>query len=584
MGIRSKMLIINLLVIFPSILLLTITLYHMTKQQAVERAASSSQYKVSLIANTISTLFNDIENYSKLAIVNKTYQSVLTSRSMAEWHEIENIQLLYASLNSLVESNPYINSVIIQSVKNNKLYYSENLTDVMENIADLYPREQMIAAAGSPVWSETFESPFLVNAEKINVMAVGRRIIDINDGRTTGFIFINIDERMLSQLYGRDEAHMDSKMMITNAAGTIISANDPKLLYKSVNEEIYADEGRLIISSIAMEQNDWKIVYAVPTQTLMKDQWKITLFIIGFGVAGMLIAFTLSAVFSRWITRPIIQLSRTIKAVGEGNLNARAVVSNNDEIGRVAHKFNEMIGQIQDLLQTINEEGRQKRLLGLRLLYSQIKPHFMYNTLEMVRSMALMVKARDVSKVVKAMGDFYRTSLNNGQELILVSQERKHLESYLYIQKVRYSYIDYRIEMEEAIENCWIANMLLQPLVENAIQHGLRDKQKGALCSITGRKAEENGKQFLIFTVRDNGRGMSADQLRRIWQGKEKYREYQDLDSFGISSVQERILLLYGEEYGLSITSTLGEGVQAELRVPLAVSRGELEERGVSQL
>ncbi|KQO18432.1 hypothetical protein ASF12_07430 [Paenibacillus sp. Leaf72] len=584
MGIRSKMLIINLLVIFPSVLLLTITLYHMTKQQAVERAASSSQYKVSLISNTISTLFNDIENYSKLAIVNKTYQSVLKSNRMAQWHEIENIQLLYASLNSLVESNPYINSVIIQSIKSDKLYYSENLTNVGANAADLYPKEQMIAAAGSPVWIETFESPFLVNAEKVNVMAVGRRIIDIDDGMTTGFIFINIDERKLSQLYGRDEEHLDSKMMITNAAGTIISANDPELLHKSVYDEVYANEGRLIISSMEMEQNDWKIVYAVPTQTLMKDQWKITLFIVGFGVAGLLIAFALSAVFSRWITRPIIQLSRTIKAVSEGNLDARAVVSNNDEIGRVAHKFNEMIGQIQDLLQTINQEGRQKRLLGLRLLYSQIKPHFMYNTLEMVRSMALMVNARDVSRVVKAMGDFYRTSLNNGQELIPVSQERKHLESYLYIQKVRYSYIDYRIEMDEAIESCWIANMLLQPLVENAIQHGLRDKHEGALCSITGRKTEENGRQLLIFTVRDNGSGMSAEQLNRIWLGKEKDGEHHDLDSFGIGSVQERILLLYGENYGLSITSTLGEGVQAELRVPLAASRGELEERGASQL
>ncbi|MEK3912082.1 sensor histidine kinase [Paenibacillus sp. FSL H7-0331] len=591
MPIRKKIQIINILIILPSILFLTITLYNMTLNQVMERALRSSDHKLELITNTINTLFNNIENYSKLAIINKPYQSVLNSDG-TDPQSLEDIQLMYVGLTSLVESSPYIDSVVIQSIQGNKTYYTNNLTNVTENNLSIYPGDQLITAKGSAVWIETFQSPFLVNAQHINLLAVGRRIINISNGIPLGYIYINMDESKLSKLYGNDEEGLQSKLMIINANGTIISSNDPGLLQTTLDTEklqmIFSndnssqifDNGKetTIISSKALSKKDWRIVYEVPSKALMKDQWKITLFILGYGALGLLFALVLSIVFSNWITKPIVRLSRAMMAVGNGKLDTRSPITSKDEVGQLAYKFNDMVGEIQGLMDTVNQEEKQKRSLELRLMYSQIKPHFLYNTLETIRSMALMTKAHDISKVVKALGDFYRMSLNKGQELIPVIQEKKHLESYLYIQTIRYSHIDYIIDFDSQIENCRIPNMLLQPLVENSIQHGLREKQTGALCEISGFIETKDGADVVCFVIKDNGKGMNEELLANIWHREQNQL---DLSSFGIRNIQERIQLRYGPGYGISISSVIGSGVEVQLRIPLAFDKKGLPERSV---
>ncbi|MBP1966624.1 sensor histidine kinase [Paenibacillus aceris] len=589
MPIRKKIQFINVIIILPSIVFLTITLYQMTLHQAEERALRSSEQKIGHITNTVNTLFNDIENFSKLSMINKTYQSVLmeTTAENNELQQLDDIQSMYASLNSLVESNPYIDSVVIQSTDGSKIYYSDNMSNVTDSSVNVYPKEQLIAAKGTAVWIETFESSFLVNDQRKNLLAIGRRIININNGLLMGYIYINIDERKLSNIYSSDD--LRSNIMIVNAEGRILTANDPEIVSQSTydlfgrmivdgNGSTIFNNGKMniLVSSKVMDKNGWRAVYAVPTKELMKDQWKITLFILGFGLAGLLLALILSIIFSKWITNPIMQLSRAMTAVGDGKLHTRTIVVSNDEVGRLAYKFNEMVSRIQDLMHTINHEEKQKRKLELRLSYSQIKPHFLYNTLEMIRSMALMKQAPDIGKVVKSLGDFYRMSLNRGQELIPVSQERKHLESYLYIQTIRYHRMHYRIDFDNRIEGCWIPNMLLQPLVENAVYHGLRDKLEGALCEITGGIEEMNGMKVLCFTVKDNGNGMSEDKLERIWKHEPSHH---DLSSFGISNIQERVRLRYGQPFGITILSKPGEGVEVQLRIPLVFEKTELEER-----
>ncbi|MDD9269661.1 sensor histidine kinase [Paenibacillus sp. GCM10023248] len=589
MPIRKKIQLINVIIILPSIVFLTITLYQMTLHQAEERALRSSEQKIGHITNTINTLFNDIENFSKLSMINKTYQSVLmdTNDVNSELQKLDDIQSMYASLNSMVESNPYIDSVVIQSTSGEKVFYSDNMSNVTGSSMNDYPKEQLIDAKGTAVWIETFESTFLVNDQHKSLLSIGRRIINIDNGLLMGYIYINIDERKLSHIYSNDD--LRSNIMIVNAEGKILSANDADIVYQSThdlfgrmivdrNGSTIFNNGKtnLLVSSKAMDKNGWRAVYVVPTKELMKDQWEITLFILGFGLTGLLLALILSTIFSKWLTNPIMQLSRAMTAVGDGKLHTRTIVASNDEVGRLAYKFNEMVSRIQDLMHTINHEEKQKRKLELQLSYSQIKPHFLYNTLEMIRSMALMKQAHDIGKVVKSLGDFYRMSLNRGQEIIPVSQERKHLESYLYIQTIRYQHMQYRIEFDSRIEGCWIPNMLLQPLVENAIYHGLREKQNGALCEITGGMEETNGLKVLCFKVKDNGNGMNEEKLQRIWRHEPSHH---GLSSFGINNIQERIRLRYGQPFGITMISQPGEGVEVQLRIPVFFEKSELEER-----
>jgi two-component system sensor histidine kinase YesM len=198
-------------------------------------------------------------------------------------------------------------------------------------------------------------------------------------------------------------------------------------------------------------------------------------------------------------------------------------------------------------------------------LYSQIKPHFLYNTLETIRSMAVMANAKEISSMLKALGDFFRISMSNGQELIAVSQEEKHLQNYLYIQQIRFSRLEYRIQFDPAISTYLVPTMLLQPLVENAIQHGIRMMPSDGLCEILGFIEQDKEQSNLCFIVRDNGKGMSAEQQRHIWYNKGE----EELYSFGLKNIQDRIRLRFGDPYGIVISSTPGQGVEVLVRLPL---------------
>ncbi|TVY07573.1 sensor histidine kinase [Paenibacillus cremeus] len=582
--IRKKLQFINVLIILPSIVLLTFTLYQMTLKQAEERALRSSEQKIELIANTIGNLFSDIENFSKLSMINKTFQSVLmnTSPENSELQRLEDVQTVYESLNTLAAANPYIDSVILQSAEGDRIYHSDNMSNVTLSSISVYPVQQLIDAKGTAVWIDTFESPFLVNDQRKSLISIGRRVININNGLLAGFFYINVDELKLSGLYG--SGGTQGRVMIVNGLGQIVSSNDRDIVNRSLQSLygsnvaqmrssaiVHSGRQNVLVSSRDLGKEGWRAIYAVPTKELLTDQWNITLFILGFGGAGLLLALILSMIFSNWITTPITQLTRAMTAVGDGLLDTRTPVRTNDEVGRLTRKFNEMVGRIQDLMAAVNAEEKQKRVLELRLSYSQIKPHFLYNTLEMVRSMALMVQQRDIAKVVKSLADFYRSSLNGGQEVISVAQERKHLESYLYIQKMRYHHIDYRIDFDSRLEDSRVPNMLLQPLVENAIYHGLRNKRDGALCEIFGALEDDGGLPVICFTVCDNGEGMSEEQLERIW-----HRDQTDhgLSSFGIRNVHDRIMLRYGPGYGLTIRSRPGEGVEVQLRIPIISDKG----------
>ncbi len=582
---RKKIQVVNFMAITIGILLLTLCLYRISLDQAAKRAASSSEQKLAQMTSTISILLNGIENYSKLTVFNNLTQSLLSEEKKEdEPTEPEMIRLMYVTLTSMVESNPHIDSVIVQSARG-EIYHSNNLSKVTAESLSLFPREKLDEAHGSPVWIQTYRPAFLFGQKHKNVLTLGKLIINMNTGKPIGYLYVNIDEKVLSSLYGHDEKGLQSQIMIVDRSGDILSANDEERLYESIRQKpymdwidsrdagvrIFRDDRRNVLVAVkSLDKLDGKMVYIVPIANLMRDQWTITLLIVGFGAAGLLVAFLLSVVFSHRITEPLLRLRQAMGKVGDGDLDQRAPVTSRDEIGQLSLNFNQMVRRIQELLFRINDEEKQKRKLELQLMYSQIKPHFLYNTLEMIRSMALMISSREIHNVVKALADFYRLSLSDGKEFITVAQERKHVENYLYIQKMRYKKIDYRIEFDPRIEQWYVPIMLLQPLVENAIQHGLRGRQQDGLCEIRGLLENEAGKagsdgpgeERLCFIVKDNGIGMTREQIEQI--GSKILKK----GDFGIRNVQERIQLRYGERYGLTILSEIGKGVEVQVRLP----------------
>lgn len=281
--------------------------------------------------------------------------------------------------------------------------------------------------------------------------------------------------------------------------------------------------------------------------------------IIGAAVAGIYI--------SRSVARPIAGMCRTTEEVAKGNFDVRAEVESSDETAVLAESFNSMIAKMGELVEGIKREQLILRDTELKLLQAQINPHFLYNTLDTIIWLAEAGQTEQVVFMVSSLSDFFRTTLSKGQDFISVKEEASHIKSYLEIQQFRYRDImDYEIDIPEEIHGYRILKLTLQPLVENALYHGIKNKRGKGRITVSGCRKDN----LLIFTVKDNGIGMQPDELKSLCENiKKEQRGNENSSGFGLANVDERIRLNYGREYGLAFRSVYGEGTEAIVTIPI---------------
>lgn len=277
-------------------------------------------------------------------------------------------------------------------------------------------------------------------------------------------------------------------------------------------------------------------------------------------------AFTISHKIMEGITKPIRHLCRAAERVGRGDFKARAHEENINEIDVLNESFNRMIEEIGKLVEDIRVEELNLRAAELRLLQEQINPHFLYNTLDNIIWLAESNETGQVVSMVSALSDFFRTTLSKGRDYISVKDEEAHINSYLQIQQFRYrDILAYTIDIDKELYDYEILKLTLQPLVENALYHGIKGKRGLGHISVTGHIREG----LLEFQVRDDGIGMDAKrlaQVRRIIKGE--MEDTKEKGGFGLFNVHERIRLNYGSEYGLRIESIYKEGTCIWVTVP----------------
>lgn len=284
-------------------------------------------------------------------------------------------------------------------------------------------------------------------------------------------------------------------------------------------------------------------------------------------------AVAISRMIMTGITEPIRKLSEATKQAGSGDFAVRAQEDSNDELAVLNTSFNQMLEKIGQLVEDIRIEQMNLRQAELKLLQAQINPHFLYNTLDSIIWLAEAGEKEQVVQVVSALSDFFRTTLSKGRDYITLQEEETHIRSYLQIQRIRYrDILEYDIQIPQELMQYPILKLTLQPLVENALYHGIKNKRGVGHITVTGRSEEEK----LIFCVRDDGIGMSPTQLERV---RAMVRgENQDPESssgFGLFNVNQRLQLNYGTEYGLKIDSVYEEGTLATVVIPIMGERNE---------
>jgi two-component system sensor histidine kinase YesM len=314
---------------------------------------------------------------------------------------------------------------------------------------------------------------------------------------------------------------------------------------------------------VLFEVNQADQQYRVMSQGF--TQWAI----FSLALLGVAIGFSVIAAWaiSRSVYIPIMRLHDVTTTITKNDLQALVNRDNVDEITELGMSFNIMIGKIRELLDAKMKEQDELKKAELRALQAQINPHFLYNTLDTIIWMAEAQKTDQVIEIVSALSNFFRISLSKGKDWITIGEEIERIKCYLTIQKMRYRDImDFRIEADEDVLDNTILKLILQPLVENALYHGIKNKRGGG--SIVVRARQKNEKEILL-EVEDDGIGFTPDKLAQLQAELADTSGEMILESgFAIGNVNKRIRLYYGRPYGLSIQSEYNTGTRATLVIP----------------
>lgn len=453
-----------------------------------------------------------------------------------------------------------------------------------------------IAEGRGARWFLPYSNSRIVASPRGTYIAVGMPIEDLADGQNLGAVYIEICIDDILERFNRNDGFlgilcMNSHLMQTGERidlfekDTLIDLSDgglrvyperseyPKRVYEGISSLSYWNSD-FAASGIQKEKNNtlvyckidlcgWVFVQMVPVLQF----YKLLLIVIVVSLCALLLAINAAVFMSKRIshsfTQPLRTLTRHVRMIGKNDMNVTVPSFQDDEIGELGKQFNNMIGRIQELVNRVAQEESEKQKMQMMLLQAQLNPHFLYNTLDSLLWLIRMNNNEDAIFMLSALASFYKTGLNSGNEMITLEHEIENIESYLAIQGLRYrSVLSYEITLDDKIGKIMMPKFVLQPLVENALYHGIKQMSSPGRIVINCELEEDE----LIIMVSDDGVGMDAETLEKLRE-KLDYTGVQSHSSYGITSVHERMKLCFGDDYRLLIFSKPHEGTMYQIRI-----------------
>lgn len=527
------------------------------------------------INNNIESYVNNTENIINYMSIDPRILKFFNDNKL-ENNDLEDEA--YKSIYNFVKFNRDIAGIMI--VNRNGGYIS----DVMNRVSrdSLITEEWYSKAYNDPENIQVFTKPVGRNIDNIfrysadEVFSMSKAVVDTSTKEIKGVILIDIKLDAIKEIIENSKPGIAGFVYIMDNNKEIVYTPVNNIVYRVKNEWIDEINNEIIIKNINGENyqltkfkskyTGWETIGVFPESESLRVVEDIKYYSFIAAIIALIIAEFLVVIFTKSIVKPMYKLKQLMKSAQDGDLTVSFNTKYNDEVGELGSSFNNMVKEINNLIKLVQKEEKSKRIAEMNVLQAQIKPHFMYNTLDTIRWMAEEHHEEDIVEIIEAFTNLLRISLSKGKEMISVQDELNHVQSYLIIQKIRYEdKLDYEIEFDENILNFEVIKLILQPLVENAIYHGIKEKRGNGKIVITG-KIDGN---MLCFTVIDNGKGMEEEVLNKInkmLSGGDKNRNE---IGYGIFNVNERIRIIYGEEYGLRYKSIHGEGTIVELRHPI---------------
>lgn len=413
-----------------------------------------------------------------------------------------------------------------------------------------------------------------------NMISIGKLLSPKNNFTThVGAIKIYVDEKIFKNALQKNVNSTNGLCYITNEHGEIITCSNDSVLekYRLPNNTLksliksgkWSDisseyEDKLYSAVYEIDYSGCYLVTILNRNLLREETNNLNKQLILFIIIAMIVSYLFAYFISFSIDKHVIRLNKSIAMTHQGIYKPIALPENsqesNDEIDILTRNYNEMIVMLEDALKTEYENGKIIKNSELKILYEQINPHFLYNVLDLINWMAINNETKNISNTVTMLAKYYKLSLNKGNEILTISDELTHVKLYFDIQKIRFENIEQIIfDVPEEIMSCSILKTVFQPLLENFIVHGIDDETNG----IFKIKAEVVN-QDIHFTVSDNGTGIEPEIIESITSGT---FESKSGSGFGLKSLNERLKIFYGEDYGLTF-GDCSNGAVIHFKIP----------------
>ena len=544
----------------------------------ISNNSEASNRNLELVRLRMNDLFVNTEMNSGIVVSNYYIQKALNTSNYYTRYQYE--PLIRSILDPMTISKSYISSIVIYcndgyAIASSNVNYSD--ASLQSEYTEYAPT--MDGVWNKLIWDNIHDLNYEADSKDLSRgVSLRRNIISSDNGSIIGFAVLNVNEKVFSDLYTNLSSDDGMQIMILDFDGNIISASGEESDCAEIQNEklinwirdnktgsrcFYYNDQNYLINVCYIERFDWYLISLHPLNILLRDSKLAAEISLALGGILMIIAFIFVSYQSKAITLPLRRLSQTVDEVANGNLNIYLAPYGMDEVGHLTMNFNNMVLKMKTLLNQTFFAEKKKREYEMQALQAQINPHFLYNTLDSIIWMIRSEEYDGAGEMVSLLAKFFRISLSQGKDMIPLKKELEHATSYLAIQNIRFKdKFEFQVNADPNLLNYLCPKLSIQPLLENAIYHGMEGMYEDGEIEI--RIYEKEG--AIKIEVADNGPGMTAEKLDYIMHNK--VISSKRGSGIGVRNVNERIQLIYGKNYGITIASELDEGTVATITIP----------------
>lgn len=587
--IRGKFFLLTTSIILIPMILLSFIFYNIAAEKLGSNAKDHAAASLKMAELYMDRVVNDLNDLTNVILSNQEMQVILANPPKDDFEYIRNIDKVMKLMNVYTQTKPYITSYLIyaQNGTENRHFYRESFT-VSQFFGSrnlLNPEKansyyKQLLEKNSLLWIN--QDPFEENTVTTysDRMIVGKLLKKTEgDYADLGFVMLEIDKSVFFQGLQFLNPTEQSQIFLLNEKGELLY-HMPQLdaekensavqllreahLTGAISKHVMTWEGKKYIgASITNERTGWKMINIIEDSKLFEDANEIGRFTIQTFLIVLIVGWLFALQLGNSISRPLSRL-RSMMVINQYLTSAQSHIFNPaDEVGQIGEKFLRMTEENRQLNEQIYDTLLKRKEAEIQVLQAQINPHFLYNTLEALNGFAISNNQMEMSEVIGALGKFFRITLSRGNDLITVADELEHVKAFVKVQQFRFKdKFEWICEVDEEMMTHYVPKLILQPLVENAIYHGLKGKSGLGMIMLSGELYDN----VLRFHISDDGRGIPEERLQEIMNS---LADGEPSKIYGVKNVHDRLSLRFGAEYGIQISSEIGKYTTVSISIPV---------------